>query len=67
MVIPEALKVNAVFTVTAPVYVCVPEVVIVEVLIAVVPDTDKFLPVPLKVTVSVVPSPNTALPVIANP
>ena len=67
VVIPEALKVNAVFTVTASVYVCVPEVVIVEVLIAVVPDTDKFLPVPLKVTVSAVPSPNTALPVIANP
>jgi hypothetical protein len=41
--------------------------VIVEVLIAVVPETERFLPVPLKVTVSAVPSPKTALPVIAKP
>ena len=67
VVMPDALKVNAVLTVTVPVYVCVPEVVIVEVLIAVVPETDKLPVKPVKVTVSAVPSPNTALPVIAKP
>ncbi len=37
------------------------------VLMAVVPDTERFLEVPEIDTVSVVPLPKTALPVIVNP
>ena len=67
MVIAEAESVVETPTVTAPVYVCEPEVVTLLVLIAVVPLTERFFAEPLSVTVSAAASPNTALPVIAKP
>ena len=66
VVIADAVRVVLAPKLTALLYNCVPLVVIAEVLIRVVPLTDKFLPVPPKVTVSLVSLPKTALPVMVN-
>src|SRR5262249_42900241 len=62
-VVVEAVSVAPVPTVTAPVYDCVPLVVMVLVLIVVAPLTDRLVS---PVTVSAGASPKTALPLIAR-
>ena len=66
VVIADAVRVVLAPKLTALLYNCVPLVVIAEVFIRVVPLTDKFLPAPPKVTVSLVSLPKTALAVIVS-